>query len=124
MPAILVVDDRPVDRGLLCELLELYGFEVCDAEAAEDAFAIAKSKPLDLVLTDIQMPGTDGFEFITWLKNTVETRKIPIVALSANVFEEDRERARQLGALDYLAKPVDLDRLLGVIRRTIPAAAC
>lgn len=109
--SILVVDDNPVNSKLARVVLTGAGFVVRTAADATEALArIAEDRPA-LVLMDIQLPGMDGLELTRRLKGDPVTREIVVIALTAYAMKGDDERARAAGCDDYVAKPLDIDRL-------------
>jgi putative two-component system response regulator len=105
-PVILVVDDTPDNLKLMSGLLrDRYRLRV--ANGGERALAIAQSEPLpDLILLDIMMPGMDGYEVCRRLKQEPSTRHIPVIFLTAKTDTADEEMGLQLGAVDYITKPI------------------
>ncbi len=103
---ILIVDDEQALRDMLATILNFHGHET---ETAQDGFeALAKVKlDIDLVLTDIQMPGMDGFEVVRRIREDADVRDIPICVVTGNTSKEDQLRAVQAGASDFICKPVD-----------------
>jgi CheY-like chemotaxis protein len=119
MPAdILIVDD---DESIL-KLLELHlasaSYEVRLAEDAIEAGYMVLRKPPDLIISDVNMPHMDGFEFVAALKADKSLPDIPVIFLTS--LEEGEHRGRQLGAVGYLTKPVRADRLLELVARCVP----
>lgn len=118
---ILMVEDNPLNREIAQELLEESGFTVStvnDGIYAVETMEKAKKDDFDLILMDLQMPIMDGLEAtrrIRALKNGVQD--IPIIAITANAFEEDRKAALDAGMNDHVAKPIDLNNLLEAIGR-------
>jgi putative two-component system response regulator len=105
-PTILVVDDAPDNLALMSALLK-DAYKVKVATNGEKALQIAASSAQpDLILLDIVMPGMDGYEVCKRLKMSPETHNIPVIFLTANVDAHNEERGLQLGAVDYLTKPV------------------
>ncbi len=103
---VLVVDDTPDNLSLMSGLLK-DDYKVKVANNGEKALKIAQSdSPPDLVLLDIMMPGMDGYEVCRHLKSNPQTRDIPVIFLTAKVEVEDEKRGLELGAVDYLTKPV------------------
>lgn len=119
---ILVVDDEPDIRRLVCEILEDEGYEVATAENAGAARELKKSKAPDLILLDIWMPDTDG---ITLLKEWVaeETMLCPVVMMSGHGSVEAAVEATRLGAYDFLEKPLSLAKLLLIVERALEASS-
>ena len=105
-PTVLVVDDTPDNLTLISDLL-IDRYRVRVANSGERALKIAASDDApDLILLDIMMPGMDGYEVCTRLKNGAATRDIPVIFLTAKVTVEDEERGLALGAVDYITKPI------------------
>lgn len=122
IPRILVVDDEPDIRRLVCEILEDEGYQVATAENAGVARELKKSKAPDLILLDIWMPDTDG---ITLLKEWVaeETLLCPVVMMSGHGSVEAAVEATRLGAYDFLEKPLSLAKLLLIVERALEASS-
>jgi signal transduction histidine kinase len=110
MPTILHVEDDAPSRMLVKRILAVEGYEVIEAEDGFAGLEMAQQHLPDLILMDINIPGMDGYEITTKLKSLEETSHIPIVALTANVVEGDRERALVAGCDGYLSKPLDVDK--------------
>ena len=122
---ILVVEDNELNREIARDLLEDDGFVVETAPDGETAILmIARSDRnyYDAVLMDIQMPGIDGYEATRNIRkmHDVEHANLPVVAMTANAFDEDIERARNCGMDAYIAKPVELGTLRSVLDRVLP----
>ena len=123
MPTILYVEDNEDNVYMLVRRLRRHGFEVIVAgDGAQGVEAARRERP-DLVLMDLGLPVLDGWEATRRLKGAVETRAIPVIALSAHAMAGERERALQAGCDDYDTKPVDLDRLLAKIRAQLARGA-
>lgn len=121
---ILLTEDNELNREIAVELLKEEGFILDTAEdgtIAVEKMRTAKPGQYDLILMDIQMPIMDGYEAtrqIRKLKNS-ETANIPIVAITANAFEEDRQKALKAGMNEHVSKPIDLARLLEVVKKVL-----
>lgn len=102
---ILVVDDTPDNLRLLTGLLSEHHYKVRLAPSGELALATIRKKAPDLILLDIMMPEMDGFEVLERLKNNPATSNIPVIMLTARKSREDMQRARDLGAAEYITKP-------------------
>jgi two-component system chemotaxis sensor kinase CheA len=102
---VLLVDDSPFFRDMLSPLIKAAGYRVVSVGSAAQALAAAKSEtPIDLVITDIEMPDMDGFELASALRANPQTAAIPIIALSAMVSSDAIERGRAVGFHDFVAK--------------------
>ncbi len=109
--SILLVDDEPLIHTFIQNLLEPE-YDIINARSASQALEILEKKDdIEVILLDINMPGMDGFELAAAIKNNDELYEIPIIFLTASDEEEDIEKAFELGAIDYLQKPVNLNIL-------------
>jgi signal transduction histidine kinase/HAMP domain-containing protein/DNA-binding response OmpR family regulator len=114
---ILVVDDDARNIFALTSLLENQEMEVIPATNGRDAIEIIKNTDdLGIVLMDIMMPEMDGYETIREIRKMPEFRTLPILALTARAMKGDREKCLDAGASDYIAKPVNTDQLLSLMR--------
>lgn len=123
MTKVLVVDDEELFRLLISEILSAEGFEVILAGDGEEAIEIAAASLPDLILMDMSMPKMTGFEAIRALKKKDETRKTPILAVTASDTTGDYEEAYDAGCSGYLPKPIDADRLIEKIKELLPNRA-
>ena len=122
MPRILLVEDNEMNRDMLSRRLARRGYEVIVAEDGEQGLALAQSELPDLILMDMSLPTMNGWDVSRQLKTSVATASIPIIALTAHVMAEDRERALEAGCDDYDIKPIELTRLLGKIEALLKGA--
>ncbi|MBM4356292.1 MAG: response regulator, partial [Deltaproteobacteria bacterium] len=114
---VLVVDDDMRTAFAVARLLAAHGMKALKAEGGEQALKILEGEPdIDIALVDIMMPGMDGFETITRIRAQERFAKLPILVLTAKAMKGDREQILASGANDYLAKPVDQNRLLSMLR--------
>ncbi len=104
---VLVVDDNPTNLKLACDLLEMGGYEVVRAADAEQARTVLGDSAIDIILMDIELPGTDGLTLTRVLKADERTKEIPIVALTAFAMKGDDQKAFEAGCVGYIAKPID-----------------
>ena len=101
----------------LTSVLEKHDMTVFSAETGQAAIAFLEKTPdVDVVLMDIMMPGMDGFDTIRAIRSSPRARALPIIAVTAKAMKGDREKTFEAGAWDYLAKPVEPDRMLAVLR--------
>jgi len=119
---ILVVEDNPVNREVTMAQLSMLGYQAGSVENGAEAVEALASAGYDLVLMDCQMPVMDGFEATVHIRE-VHRSDIPIVAVTADAMPADRDRCLQAGMNDYLAKPVELQRLSEVLAKWLPAPA-
>ena len=115
MKKILLVEDNEDNRDMLSRRLERKDYIVVLAVDGVDGINKAKEELPDLILMDMSLPIMDGWEATKTLKNTDETKSIPIIALTAHAMSSDRDKAISAGCNDYDTKPVDFTRLLGKI---------
>jgi signal transduction histidine kinase len=108
---ILYVEDDAPSRMLVKQVLQFAGYKVFEAEDGMTGIRMAQEAKPDLILMDINMPGLDGREAATKIKSLPGMSDLPIIAVTANVMEGDRERALTAGCDGYLAKPIDVDAL-------------
>jgi signal transduction histidine kinase len=101
---------------LVSQVLKAAGYEVLEAEDGITGIRLAQNERPDLILMDINMPGLDGYEAATKIKSLTGMSNTPIIAITANVMEGDRERALTAGCDGYLPKPIDIDALPNQIR--------
>ena len=114
---VLIVDDDMRTMFAVSRLLTERGLTPLMAENGERALHMLNEQPdVDLVLMDIMMPVMDGYEAMAAMRSINSLRKTPVIALTAKAMKDDREKALKAGADDYLSKPVDLEKLLSLIR--------
>src|SRR3954447_24808094 len=116
---VLVVDDLPANLKLLEAKLGAEYFEVLTATNGPDALALCDQGLCDIVLTDVMMPGMDGFEVCRRLKTAPETAHLPVVMITALDQPSDRAKGLEAGADDFLTKPVDVVALLARVRSLV-----
>jgi CheY-like chemotaxis protein len=119
---ILLVEDNPVNQKVACLMLQKQGYRVTLADNGKTALDLLASEDFDLVLMDCLMPLMDGFEATHRLRSggTVRNPAIPVIAMTANVMEGDREACLSAGMDDYLPKPFNEEILSEVLRRHLP----
>jgi signal transduction histidine kinase len=120
---ILVVDDSQVNRQLALLLLKKYGYSATGAESGQEALNHLRNSRFDLVLLDIQMPGLSGYEVSNIIRSggagEMHTN-IPVIAMTANVFPEDRKNAETAGMSDFFPKPFVGNELSSLLRKWLP----
>jgi len=109
MPRILYIEDDANNRMLVKRILLAYGMEVEEADNAQKGIAMALSNPPDLILMDMSMPEMDGLTATRRIRETPQISQIPIVALTANVMQGDKEKTLNAGCDGYIGKPIDVD---------------
>ncbi len=114
---ILVVDDSETNVLLLQKLLEEEGYETEYAYSGESALKLLKKKSFSLILLDIMMPGLDGFDVLNTLKEQGKIRHTPIIMVTAKDDYHSQKKAIEMGATDYLTKPLDLEKLKNLIHK-------
>ena len=122
---LLVVDDEPFLREAVAASLRFLGFEVTTAESGASALLLARDRPFDLVVLDVMLPDTDGFEVVARLRR--DGLRVPVIFLTARDTQADKVTGLTIGGDDYLTKPFGLEELAArirtVLRRTRPAVA-
>jgi len=116
---VLLAEDNPLNQEVAVSLLEEFGLQVDVAEDGLIALERAAAVPYDLVLLDVQMPNMDGLSAARQLRQMAGYAQTPIVAMTANAFDEDRQMALAAGMNEHVAKPVDPDVLYAVLRRLL-----
>ena len=116
IPVILCVDDEPANLRLLERTLGTADYLVLKANDGREALAIIGSRRIDLVLTDIMMPGIDGFETCRRIKEDEKYRHIPVIMITALGSKADRIRGIEMGADEFLAKPFDHGEVLARVK--------
>jgi twitching motility two-component system response regulator PilH len=112
---ILIIDDSPTERHIMTQLLLGGGYEVSTAENGDEGIARAKQVMPDLVIMDVVMPGTNGFQATRALSRDEATKNIPVIICTTKNQETDKLWGMRQGAQDYVTKPVDGPALLAKI---------
>ncbi|MFZ6862946.1 response regulator [Undibacterium sp. Ji67W] len=116
---ILVVDDDPRNLFAVTAALEQHGAKVLCAINGKLALNMLDKNGVDLILMDIMMPEMDGFQVIAAVRSNLNLAEIPIVALTAKAMPQDKQRIIEVGANDYLSKPVDFDDLINISKKWV-----
>ena len=109
---VLLIEDNELNRDMLTRRLERKEFIVSCAEDGQSGIDMAKNEMPDIILLDLSLPVIDGWNVARQLKADVNTKDIPIIALTAHAMKGDREKALDAGCDDYDTKPVNLEGLL------------
>lgn len=115
--SILVVEDNELNQKIVCEMLRNYGFDVTTAKNGLDCLQILQHKSFDMILLDIQMPIMDGYETAQLIKEDVNLKHIPIIAMTAHAMNGDREKCLASGCNSYIAKPFKAEELVEEIKK-------
>ena len=114
---VLIVEDSPTMRQLIAFALKrIRGVRIVEANDGVDGLKKLSSERFDLILTDINMPIMDGLKLVSLVRNDANYKSIPIVVITTEGAQEDRERALALGANDYITKPIQPTKILDVAR--------
>ncbi|MFM9883777.1 MAG: response regulator, partial [Burkholderiales bacterium] len=118
---VLLADDNPINQTVACAMLRKLGYEVDAAQNGKEAVTAAARGGYDLILMDCQMPVMDGLEASAAIRaregSEPSGARVPIIALTANAAQVDRERCIAVGMNDYLAKPYTMLQLQGMLQR-------
>ena len=122
---LLVVDDEPFLRDAVAASLRFLGFDVITAETGAQTLRLARGRPFDLIVLDVMLPDTGGFDVVRRLRR--DGRQVPVIFLTARDTQADKVTGLTLGGDDYMTKPFGLEELAArirtVLRRTRPAAS-
>jgi two-component system chemotaxis response regulator CheY len=120
MTRILAVDDSPSMRQMVGTTLKGAGYEVLEAADGREALDLARgSEPVDLVITDINMPNMDGIALVRELRMLPHYRNVPLLVLTTEGSTEKKQEGREAGATGWVVKPFSPDRLLATIAKIV-----
>ena len=119
MARILIIDDVASIRGIIESVLQKYGHRVFQASSGEEALQLAKTRRMHLAITDVNMPGMDGITLISKLKEMEHFKNAPVVVLAKGAKDENIEKAKQAGAVDWIAKPFTEESLNNKINQIL-----
>lgn len=114
---ILYIEDNPGNRMLVQRILMVEDYDVFEAEDGPAGVEIALREKPDLILMDMNLPDLDGYEMTRRMRAIPELANIPIIAMTANVMQGDREKTLAAGCSGYIPKPIDVDELPNQIAR-------
>ncbi|MGC9395259.1 MAG: response regulator [Anaerolineae bacterium] len=114
---ILYIEDNPGNRMLVRRILLVEDYDVYEAEDGPTGIEIALREKPDLILMDMNLPDLDGYELTRRMRAIPELATVPIIAMTANVMQGDREKTLEAGCSGYIPKPIDVDELPNQIAR-------
>jgi two-component system cell cycle response regulator DivK len=114
---VLIVEDNDLNMKLFNDLLVAHGYDTLQTKDGVEALALARQHRPDLILMDIQLPEVSGLEVTKWIKEDKSLSMIPIVAVTAFAMKGDREKMRDGGCEDYIAKPISVASFLQTVER-------
>jgi len=117
MSLILIVEDNEKNMKLVRDVLQVKGYQTLEAGTAEDGIRLANERKPDLVLMDIQLPGMNGIDALGVLRADAATAKIPVIAVTASVMQQDRKLITEAGFDAYIGKPINLKEFLATVRK-------
>jgi two-component system cell cycle response regulator DivK len=115
MSLILIVEDNPRNMKLVRDVLQVKGHTTLEATTAEEGIPLALEHKPDLVLMDIQLPGMNGIDALRVLRADPATAKIPVIAVTASVMQQDRKLITEAGFDGYVGKPISLTEFLDAV---------
>ncbi len=113
---ILIVEDNELNMKLLNDLLAAHGYQTLPTRDGLEALDIARRESPDLIIMDIQLPGISGLEVTKMIKDDESTKSIPVIAVTAFAMKGDENKIREGGCEAYVAKPIRIDELVGVVQ--------
>jgi len=116
---IMTVDDSASVRMMVSFALRDMGFELIEAASGDEALRKIEKKPIDMLITDINMPGLDGIGLVRKVREKPSCRFIPIIVLSTEAREQKKQEGKKAGATEWLVKPFTLDQLVAVVKRAL-----
>ena len=117
---ILIVEDTLAVREEIYDILLMEGYKVFQAKNGLEGYELALNESPDLIISDILMPKLNGFEMFKKLKENIKTMHIPLIFLSAKGEKEDRKFGINLGAENYLTKPINVNDLINTVKNKMP----
>jgi CheY-like chemotaxis protein len=118
---ILIVEDQPLNRKLVRDVLQAKGYRTLETETAEEGLRVAQEQHPALILMDIQLPGINGIEALKRLRTDPATRTIPVIAVTASAMQQNRREILEAGFDGYQAKPINVGAFLSAVREALDA---
>lgn len=116
---VLTVDDSRTMLAMLKHTLAGAGYEVLQAEDGQQGLDVLQGNPVDVVITDVNMPVMDGIEFIRQVRATGAHQSLPILILTTETSQEKRDEGRAAGGTGWIVKPFDPEKLISVIKKVV-----
>jgi len=122
MSLVLIVEDNERNLKLVRDVLQVKGYATLEAGTAEEGIKLAGERKPDLILMDIQLPGMNGIDALKVLRSDPATAKIPVVAVTASVMQQDRKLITEAGFDGYVGKPISIKEFLGAVQMALGKA--
>ena len=120
---VLVVEDSPTMRQLIVFALKrIRSLQIVEANDGVGGLKKLSAEKFDLILTDINMPIMDGLKLVSLIRNDPQYKEVPVVIITTEGAQEDRDRALALGANEYITKPIQTAKIIEVVRRLLNVA--
>ena len=120
---ILIVEDNPKNLKLVRDILQVTGYQTIEAETGEEGVRMAQERQPALILRDIQLPGISGVEALQRLRADKATRAVPVIAVTASVMAQERQKVMAAGFDGWQGKPISVRELLGTVRQLLDTPA-
>ena len=120
---ILIVEDNPKNLKLVRDILQVTGYQTIEAETGEEGVRMAQERQPALILMDIQLPGISGIEALQRLRADKATRAVPVIAVTASVMAQERQKVMAAGFDGWQGKPISVRELLGTVRQVLDMPA-
>ena len=114
---VLIVEDNDLNMKLFRDLIEAQGYRTMHTRNGADVVSIAREHKPNLIVMDIQLPEVSGLDVVKWLKQDMDLKCIPVIAVTAFAMKGDEEKIRAGGVEDYLSKPIAVGRFVDTVKR-------
>ena len=115
----MIIEDNHDNMTLICDILELNGYNTINAETGMSGFEMAREKQPDFIILDIQLPDINGYEVLDRIRSCAETQSIPVVAMTSFAMAGDKDRLLAAGCDGYVEKPIDPALVIKQIHQAI-----